>query len=372
MSTEAGFVGTGNCSQLNISFLTCFEFNKHHLQSLFWVKIAIEVLAEVLCILVFFLIIYFKVYKSFMFRFALYITTAAFVNSIVFILKTLPVTNTCGYNLVSNKTFCMIAGFLDQYSTSIIFSLMFWITLHLFVFTVFKRMIKSIKYEIGGLILCIVLPLIVSAVPFINFKNGTMYGMAGDWCYIKLTDEYCQRYKEGLIEQFTLWYGPLLFFIAVNFVAMLAVTVMLCRGAKGLQLPRQQYMYKEALKETAPLLFYPILFEIVISMDFANRVYYAVTLKQDNFPLWAAHAVADSCMPLFIPLSFLLHPYTLKKLNCFQLKKAASKWRHGSIRSLTHFVVSRHNTCDASEMSVLVIRGTQPATSGYKSYLEIQ
>ena len=364
MSSEVDFAG--NCSQLNTSFLTCFEFNKHHLQSLFWVKIAIEVLAEVLCILVFFLIIYFKVYKNFMFRFALYITTAAFVNSIVFIFKTLPVTNTCGYNLVSDKTFCMIAGFLDQYSTSIIFSLMFWIALHLFVLTVFKRMIKSIKYEIGGLILCIVLPLIVSAVPFVNFENGTMYGMAGDWCYIKLTDEDCQRYKEGLIEQFTLWYGPLLFFITVNFVAMLAVTVMLCRGARGLQLQQQ---YKEALKETAPLLFYPILFEIVISMDFANRVYYAVTLKQDNFPLWAAHAVADSCMPLFIPLSFLLHPYTLKKLNCFQLKKAASKWKHGSVQSRTHFVVSKHNTCDTSEFSALVIGGSEPATSGYQSFL---
>ena len=368
MNTEVDF--EGNCSQQNISNMTCFKFSKQYLQSLFWVKIGIEVLAAVLCILVFFLIIYFKVYKSFIFRFALYITTAAFVNSIVFILKTLPITNMCGYNLVNNKTFCTIAGFLDQYSTSVIFCLMFWIALHLFVMTVFKRLFnKSLKYEIGGLILSIVVPLLFSVIPLINFKNGTMYGMAGDWCYIKLTDEDCQRYREGLIEQFTLWYGPLLFFITVNFVAMLAVTVILCRGTRGLQLQQQ---YREALKETVPLLFYPILFEIVISMDFANRVYYAVTLKQDSFPLWAAHAVADSCMPLFIPLSFLLHPYTLKKLNCLQLKKAARKWRHHSVQSRTHFVVSRHNTCETSELSALVIGGSQPVTSGYQTFLEIQ
>ena len=366
MNSEADF--EGNCSQLNISDLTCFKFNKQHFESLFWVKIAIEVLAAVMCCLVVSLIFYFKAYKKFIFRFAIYITIAAFVNSIVFILKTLPVANTCGYNLISDETFCTIAGFMDQYSTSIIFSLMFWIALHLFVLTVFRRIYKSRKYEAGGLILSLVVPLVFSIIPFINFKNGTMYGMAGDWCYIKLTDEKCQRFKEGLIEQFTLWYGPLLFFVTVNFVAILAVTVILCRGARG---PQLQQQYKEALKETAPLLFYPILFEILISMDFVNRIYYAVTLEQNNFSLWAAHAVADSCLPLFIPLSFLMHPYTLKKLNCFQLKKAARKWKNRSIQSRTHFVVSKHDTCDTSELSRLVIGGAERPTSGYQSFLEI-
>jgi len=59
-----------------------------------------------------------------------------------------------------------------------------------------------------------------------------MYGLAGAWCWITVTGESCQPYKEGLIEQFTLWYGPLMLIVLLNFLAMVVMIIILYRGTR--------------------------------------------------------------------------------------------------------------------------------------------
>jgi len=159
--------------------------------------------------------------------------------------------------------------------------------------------------------------------------------------------------------------------VLLNFLAMVVMIIILYRGTRETSdllasTYQLQGQYREALKEAMPLLFYPIFFNIICCLAFANRVYYAATNKA-NFPLWVAHAVADPCLPFFIPVAFLLHPYTLKRMRCSQLRKAAKKWqRRDSLCSKTHFVVSKEDVGTSGEEEKLIVG--QSTTSGYQSF----
>ena len=363
-----------NCSRLNLTNKTCFKFSSRDFEAVFETKVGVASLAGLACCVAILLIIFFKAYQRFVHRLTLYLAIAALMYSVFFILQILPVESRCGIVMVTNEQFCIAVGFLCLFGGWVMLLFMTWITLHLFVLAVFQRNYKSRKYEAGGVILCHVCPVLFSIVPFINFRHGTMYGLAGAWCWITVTGERCQPYEEGLIEQFTLWYGPLIFIVLLNFLVIAITIFALYRGTRETSsllatTYQLQNQYREALKEAMPLLFYPIFYNIICFLAFANRVYYATTNKVD-FPLWIIHAVVDPCLPLFIPVGFLLHPYTLKKLRCSQIKKAARKWGtrdthiYGETSS-TYFVVSKEDVGTNEENEKLIV--SQSETTGYHS-----
>ena len=349
-----------NCSQFNLTVLSCFTFNKHHFVSVFWTKIVLAAVATVACSIAIVLIILSKAYKRFVHRLTLYLTTTALVNSIVIALQTAAAKYSCGIVVVRNDALCKASGFLDELSLCMILFLTCWITVHLFILAVFKFNNKSCKSEVAGILTCVALATLFSLVPFINIKNGTMYGLSGAWCWIKLTDENCTEYAEGTIEQFTLWYGPVMSFLVINFFAMLVVVIVLYRDTRRGKL---QQKYKQVVKEALPLLIYPVLFNIIYSLAFINRVYYAAT-KKTSFPLWVAHAIADPCLPLFIPVAFVFHPDTLRKLRA-----AARHWKQHQYS--THFIVSKPNSCD-TERERLVLKGSREIAPQFGSFLNVR
>ena len=346
-----------NCSALDFENKTCFELDNHNYVIVFWIKTVVLILAALTCSLVIGMIIFFKAYKIFVHRLALYLAIAAFFNSFAFILNSLPAENRCGYMFVKNEGFCIATGFLDQVTTWVILLLVCWIALHIFMLGVLKRDYNSLKYEVTGVATTLVTSLVSSIIPFIDFGNGTMYGLAGAWCWIRTTSENCDVFTEGVVEQFVLWYATVMFFVTLNFIAVLAVIVVLYRGTQKTQGGLRR-TYKDAIRETLPLLFYPIIFSVIYSLAFVNRVYFAGT-QNTVVALWAIHAIAESSLPLFIPLAFLLHPYTLKMLNRYQFRMALKGWRrHQPEYALTdtHFVVSREDNSD-EEDDRLVITG---------------
>ena len=358
-----------NCSQVNLTNKTCFRFSSRDFEAIFGAKVGVAGLAVFACCVAIFLIFISKAYKKFVLRLTLYLAIAALIYSVVFILQILPVEDRCGFVVVRNKQLCMAAGFLVMYGGWVMLFFICWITLHLFILAVFKRNYNSCKYEVGGLIICHACPLLLCVVPFINFKHGVMYGLAGAWCWIRVTGNSCQPYGEGVIEQFTLFYGPLIFIVLLISLMVVIMIIALYRGTRErsgeLSTTYQlQSQYREALKETMPLLFYPIIYNILCCLAFANRVYYAATNKA-SFPLWIIHAIADPSLPLFIPVAFLFHPYTLKKI-----KRAATKQlTKDSQASGTFFVVSEEDVCKDGEDTKLIVSQSDVTTSGYQSIL---
>ena len=374
-ATRMDLSGGVNCSELNLTNQSCFKLSTGDFHSLIWVKASLAVLAGVGCCLTVGMIVFFKAYKVFVHRIALYLNVAALLTAVIFALEIAPVEDVCGYVDVKNEHFCEAIGFFAQYFSWVILDFICWITVHLFMLGVLQRHYKSRRYEVGSVIACLLVPLAFSIVPFIDFKNDTLYGQAGVWCWIKTTTQDCHSLKEGVIEQFTLFFGPFMLFATLNFLAMLVTVVIFYRGTrKASRSYNLQEQYKVALKDALPLLFYPILFNIIFSLAFANRVYYAAS-KNSSFPLWVVHAIAIESLPLFIPWAFLLHPYTLKRLKCSQLKKAAMEWKHRPQHNTrTHFVVSREDVCphdSSTEVEQLIIRGSEESTPDYQTFLVI-
>ena len=365
-----------NCSQLDFTNKTCFKFSKGDFETVIGTKTGVAGLSAIACCLAILLIVFFKAHKRFVHRLTLYLAIAAFIYSVIFALQILPVEDECGYVVVKNEKLCVALGFLVEYSAWVMLLFMCWITLHLFLLGVFRQNLKSWKYEMIGVVVAHTCPILFSVVPFVDFKNGTMYGLAGAWCWIRITDDNCNPYTEGTVEQFVLWYGPLMLLVMVNFLAMVVMMVVLYQGTKegpeGLVMSYNlQRQYKGALKEASPLLFYPIFFNIICCLAFANRIYYAAT-KKTVFSMWVAHAVADPCLPLFIPVAFMFHPYTLKKLRCTECRRAAKKWWRETTYAHTHFVVSKKDSCPSSEEEQRLIVGPSDSTSGYQSFMGVQ
>lgn len=173
--------------------------------------------------------------------------------------------------------------------------------------------------------------------------HNVLYGLTIPGCWIRASDENCNTLSEGFIEQLALFYAPLALLILFNFVVMVAAIFVLCRGTKEDTVLKLQSQCKKDLEETWPLLLYPIFFNFIFCLAIGSRVYYYNISQNDILAVWVIHTNALPSLFLFIPLAFILHPNTLKKLNCSQLKVAANQWRDHSLRSHTHFVVSKEN-----------------------------
>ena len=330
----------------------CFKFAKHDFQVLLWVTIGVDILAVVVCYFTIVLVLFLKAYKRFVHRLTLYLSITEIVISVINIIRVVPIKhNECHLEVKENYAdLCKVTGFLLEYSALVALIFLGWVTFHLFVQAVFKRNLykSGKKREVVCVIAAILAPVPISIIPLTNISNnGIMYGLAVPWCWIKLTNETCNTYNEGLIEQCALFYGPIIALALFNLLAVLAVIVALCKTSRGEQFQEQR---RKALKKIWPLILYPIFFNIIFLLTFGPRIYYNVK-KKSILGLWVIHAMALPCIVLFIPLAFLIHPYTMNK--CFQT--GLNQWRHHSQRSHTHFVVSQED----SSVQRLVIRGSE-------------
>ncbi len=324
----------------------CFNFTRKQFQIIYVTKDTVASISAALCLTAIALIIFTQTYKQFVHRLTLYLNLAALGYSIVFILQTAPVEFNEKLGQVAVKDgyegFCQAAGYLQLYAgwTTIIF--VCWITFYLCMLVIRKQTPRKHVYEVTGVIVSLLFPCTFAWIPFVQ----NMYGLAGAWCWIRLTHKHCKLkdFAQGLAYQFGTWYGPVAIVIILNFVAICIMLLVLCRKvkwkstiARGFHEEQDDKQYRKAIKEILPLLFYPLFFFIILCFAIANRVSYAITDSQGNqpfFPLWVIHAIADPARPLMIPLSFLLHPYTLRRLRYGELRRSVDMWKYtGSVHT---------------------------------------
>ena len=342
---------SAGCNKCNFTSMSCFRLNSTTFNSVLLAKTVLSALACVTCCLTIVIIILFKAYKKFVHRLSLYSIVTAFLNSVAFILSSLAIENKCGYIVTKNERLCVVTGFLDEFTAWMILLLVCWIALQIFLLGVLKRNYRSRSYEIGGLLTTVVVSLASAIIPFINFGNGTTYGLAVAWCWIKTVNASCSELSDGIAEQF-IWYGAVVFVDVLNFLAIMAVIIVLHKGKQHTQLTLH-FKYQEALKKAMPLLLYPIIFCVIYTLAFINRVHYAKT-KNPTAALLMIHAVAEASLPLFIPLAYLLRPSTLKSLRWHKLKNAYFEWKNPLEYSQTHFIVSREDTCDTERERLII------------------
>ena len=347
---------------------TCLDFTAKQLSNLTIANTVTASIAILACSLAITIITSLKLYRKFVYRLVLYLMLSSLVTAITFITGIAPVHHDNNGVVVRKgmEGFCKAAGFIDQYMYWVFILVICWIIMYLLMLAVLKTAARTHKFEVCIIVFILVFPITFNWVPFIQDR----YGLAGPWCWIKLTKRHCHvGHTVGLVDQFTLYYGPGAILAIFAFVSFIIILIALCKGASSRENSHSQQalVHQRAIREALPLLVYPIIFGIIHSVEFGNRLYYAMTLvqqKQPSYPLWVVDAVIAPTELLFPPLAFLLHPSTLKKLIHY-LKQ---KLNHPEQLTTTAFVVS--DECSYTEQDPLIIRGTQENNDGYQSIFE--
>ncbi len=333
---------------------SCYAFSAKQLQVIKAIKISLSSTAVLICLFAIVVIIALRQYRTFVHRLLVYLMVIAFLIGITAGLKVTPVHHNGRVVEVRHglKPMCSAIGFAAQVFESQFLILCTWILVYLVSLVVFQYRANSKRHEIAGLVISLGLPLTFDWVPFID----NMYGLAGPWCWIRVSNQDCQV-TTGVIYQFTLFYGPQGLLILASFVSFLVIAAISGKRSLGHSRERlhsQHSSYQQALKESLPLLVYPIFYSIISGVLFVSRYNYATSTahgKPPNYPLWLAHTIADPLRILFIPLAYLLHPGTIRKL----LTPGKTNLQ-GNNDSETNYPVSQEPFF--SEVEPLVIRGS--------------
>ncbi len=348
---------------------SCYMFSATQIQEITIAKIMVSSVTVVACLFGIIVIFALRQYRTFVHRLLVYLMVVAFFQGVATGSEVAPVHHNGRVVEVRHglNPVCIAIGFAAQVTVSQLMMIFVWILVYLVLLVVFQYRANSKRHEIAGLVISLGLPLTFNWLPFIH----NMYGLAGPWCWIRTTNKDCRDHiKAGVIYQFTLFYGPQALLILVSFVSFLVIVAIICKrylNHSRERLHSQHSSYQQALKESLPLLIYPILYNIITGVMITNRIYYAITTangKPPYYPLWFAHTIADPLRILFIPLAYLLHPGTIR--NLLTLGRSHSR---ESNDSETNYPVPQEPSF--SEVDPLVIRGNlNRRSSDYKSVFE--
>ena len=212
---------------------------------------------------------------------------------------------------------CILEGFLLEYSVWVMLLSTSMMTLHLTVMVLFPSLYKRFaKIELFYLLFPWLFPLLVSWIPFVNHN----YGVAGSWCWIRLYNESCSLNKEGMIEIYAVWYGELIIGLILNNIALVIIGLTLCKRAYIRN--TTSLAYRKALKQTLPLLAYPITYQILSIFAIANRLYQAFHSGHDVKWMFYAHAATAPSWGLFAPIFTFIYFLSLHKV----ISKNLGKW----------------------------------------------
>ena len=232
--------------------------------------------------------------------------------------------------------FCVITGFLTQYSIWTIVLSQTVIVAHIgcLVVLVEVRCIRplghhylgitsafesegsrnakryAVRLELVYALAPALIPLLFVWVPFITDD----YGPTGLWCWIRRIDEEsCELVVSGVIEQYTLWYGPLTVITLINTTVIIITIVTICKKVyhfkKSGETPTG---YKNTLKQVLPILAYPIIFQILSWFALANRV--SGLLSSSVFhPLLIIHSIGSPSWGLLAAIASLIYFAVWKK-----------------------------------------------------------
>lgn len=350
--------GQGNSSS------GCHQFSAQQIQDITIAYTVVAAAGAVMCLVTIILIVVLKLYRTFVHRLVLYVMVVGFFQGITTALQVAPVHHNGKEVEVRHGLtgLCVTFAFAVQVTVSQLMMVLTWILVYLFLLVIFRYRVDSKKQEIAGLLITLGLPLIVNLLPFIH----SLYGLAGAWCWIRATSSDCQSLITlGIVYQITLFYGPKTLLVLLSFAMFLVVAVILCKQSCKQSGGGQRSPYQQAVRQALPLLLYPVLYNIIVGVMIANRADYAIAIAHNRkpyYPLFLAHAISDPMRILFIPVAFLLHPGTLRKL----LRKDRPK---RSDDSETNYPVPPESF---SEVDPLVIRGraNSDTSSDYKSIFD--
>ena len=273
------------------------------------------ILSLTMCLIAVFLVFRLKLYKYFTYRLAMYQILSSLCLSVVEV-SFLTLFNYDGdiYQQIACKT---TAFFLEYF---VWIKLLFTICLvfHLFCLAVCLKNFR--RLEIGYVLFSILFPLLHSWIPFTH----NSFGFAGAWCWIRDWKDDCanEKYLQGIIEQFGLWYGPLFVSLTLTVVAVFITLLVLTKRAYAHRNTENKFLIdnhernqnKKAIKELLPLLAYPVIFYVLVLFPLINRVYSAIS-PNASIVLALVHSLTESLWGFCSSWALIIHILVMRQLK---------------------------------------------------------
>ena len=305
MNNSTSWIDVGISNHCNESYNTGQESIIVHVGGILGICSFLSCFVAIVTVLVLHL------HRHFIYRLAVYQVLGSLFESFV---KGLGLIVYTSGKLLHNHFICTLDTFLQQ--TSLWVKLMFtvWLTFHLFAYIVFFKNLKKLEWlYISSSVL---IPLLIALIPLIH----NSYGLSGAWCYIRSWKDNCatQKYLEGIVEQFALYYGPAMFFLTLSVIAVaVMIVVMVHRALKSRTddefqpLVSERNQKFEVLKQLLPLLSYPVIYFALIFFPIFNWIYMAAA-DTTMYAFLVVHAVTVSAKGFFAGLALILHVCVVK------------------------------------------------------------
>jgi len=223
----------------------------------------------------------------------------------------------------SYTRFCVFGGFLTQVAVLMFISSTLFISLHLFSLVVLDKSLE--RYEWVCVLGIVVVPLLVSWIPFIN----SAYASAGVWCWIRSFDSNtCAVFRFGQYLQFIMLYIPLytVFFLEILLYAAIFISLTIKRR-KVRRMPDRELKEKlrKAYREILTLLPYPFIFIVSNIPLLANRIYASANPGQQSLVLWYASGLSIPMQCLFAMGAFTVGTHICRDFKCITLLSVLKK-----------------------------------------------
>lgn len=215
-----------------------------------------------------------------------------------------------------HSTVCVIESYFMEYVSWVTLLSVLMVTLHLTLMVLFPSFYLSMgRLEPFYFLFPWLFPFLIAWIPFV-YHN---YGISGSWCWIRLYNNDCLPNMEGEIEMYAVWYGELFVGLILNNIALVIICITLCKRAYK---NTTSLDYRKALKQTLPLMVYPITYQFFSWFAIANRLYQLVYRGEKINWLFYAHAVFGASGGFLAPIFTLLYLLSLRKI----IKENIKKW----------------------------------------------
>ena len=272
-------------------------------------------ISAVACITAILLMICFCMHKQLIHRLMLYLLFSALFFSISIVIQLSGLRQ--DYWKGVHYEWCIAEGFLILYSLWVMLLSTLNITIHLTIMVIFYMHYKKLsKLEPFYILFPWLFPLLFTWIPFIN----DTYGIAGPWCWIKLYNNHYDLTEIGTIEEYSLWYGEFFVLLIINTFTIITVITVLCKRAyTGDQ--QIGMSYNKALKQTLPLIAFPILYQIQSWTTLTDRTYQLMKLSNNSLILWIVPAILSSGWGFLASCTTIIYLGCIGKFTKYNPKK---------------------------------------------------
>lgn len=293
---------------------TCMWSEKHQRKTILALQRTFSALSLVGCIFIVVLIWLFKTYKYFVQRLILFLTISAAFQSFSFILG----------DLYENDTMCQFQAFIMQYFGWATLLWVLCITINIIL--VVRGVANTEKYEKWYHLICWLLSVFWSSLPFI----GKKYGPACVWCWIK---------QDATALRFGTWYVPI--FLVILFLVFAYVYIVLkvfVRNGRWSGTYNAEVEHDNAmlLKEVKPLASFPLIYLILTIPTLIYRIEDAVHPHQlPKYFLLILSVIFSPSVGALNAIAFAFYGEIQSLLTWNQIKSAFLS-RFSSTAHITH------------------------------------